>query len=447
MAYRTIAQLSPGRIILLSLFVTMVLGTGALALPFSRLTPIPLIDLFFTAASATCVTGLFTVPLDQFTTIGHFIIMLLVQIGGLGLITMMLFFLSLFIELGLSTQIMAGKILELESWKNIRKVILFIIVVTLTAEILGMFCILPFVLPYYSLTDALFLSLFHAVSSFCSAGINIFDIHTPYLLNANNILLIITTILMFVGGLGFITWYELMEYLYGRFTHKRFRFSLHSKIILYGSIVTVIATGSLFWILEHANVLAPFSMSQTLITTIFHAVSFRSTGFLLFDLKQLQLATIMVIMAVSFIGSAPGSTGSGIKITTFTIFLATITAAISGKTAVQLRGRRIALDQVLKAVAIISLSLFWVLLITFCLLITEPRWFFIDLLFEAMTAFSNLGITTGVTPTLSLVGKLCIVASMIVGRIGSFTLILALKLRSKKEVTEISYPEERVMIG
>src|SRR5439155_21934978 len=115
--------------------------------------------------------------------------------------------------------------------------------------------------------------------------------------------------------------------------------------------------------------------------------SFRSTGFLLFDLKQLQLATIMVIMAVSFIGSAPGSTGSGIKITTFTIFLATITAAISGKTAIHLRGRRIALDQVLKTVAIISLSLFWVLLITFCLLITEPTWFFIDLLFEAMAAF------------------------------------------------------------
>lgn len=447
MAYRTIAQFSPGRIILLSIFVTIVLGTAALALPFARLAPIPLIDLFFTATSATCVTGLFTVPLDQFTLLGQAVILLLMQIGGLGLITLMLFFISLFIDLGLSTQIMAGKILELESWKNIRKLILFIIVITLTAEIVGALCILPFVLPHYPLPQALFFSLFHAVSSFCSAGINIFNIHTPHLLNNNNILLIITTILMFIGGLGFITWYELMDYLYGRMTNKRFRFSLHSKIILYGSIVTIIATASLFWILEHANVLAPYSIEQTIITTIFHAVSFRSAGFLLFDLKQLQLATIMVIMAVSFIGSAPGSTGSGIKITTFTIFLATITAAISGKTNINLRGRRIALDQVLKAIAITSLSLFWVLLITFCLLITETTWFFIDLLFEAMGAFTNLGISTGVTPTLSLVGKLCIIASMIVGRIGSFTLILALKLRTKKEITEISYPEERVMIG
>ena len=150
-------------------------------------------------------------------------------------------------------------------------------------------------------------------------------------------------------------------------------------------------------------------------------------------------------MINSFIGSAPGSTGSGIKITTAAIFIATINASIQGRTAVTIRGRSIMKDQIYKALAIVSLSILWITLVTFCLLITERSWHFLDILLETVGAFTTLGITIGITPYLSLLGKLLIISTMFIGRIGSLTLMIA--LRNKTDKNEFSYPEERVMIS
>lgn len=440
------AQFSPGQIVLFSMLITIILGTVLLALPFAQETPTSFIDLFFTATSATCVTGLFTMPLDNFTLFGKSIILLLIQIGGLGLITMTLIFLSLFANLGLGTQLMAGQLLEIESWKQIRKILVFIFSVTLLTEVVGMLCMLPVFTADYSFAFSCFLSLFHAVSSFCNAGISILgDSMQQY--STNYTMLLTTTVLIFIGGLGFITWHEIMQYAYSLNQKKRYRFSLHSKIVLYGSLALLISSAVIFWILEHDNILAPLTIPQTIATALFQAVSFRSTGFLINFPGEFQLATLFLIMWIAFIGSAPGSTGSGIKITTFTVFLATVKAAITGRTSVDIKGRRIPLGQVFKAIAIVVLSFGWITLTTFCLLITETGWDFMDLLFEATSAFTTLGITTGVTSTLSTTGKLFIIASMIIGRIGSFTLILALKLKKRAAVTEFKYPEERVMLG
>ena len=441
------AQFSPGQIVLFSMLITIIIGTVLLALPYAQQTPMPLIDLFFTATSATCVTGLFTISLDNFTLFGKSIILLLIQIGGLGLITMTLIFLSMFANLGLGAQLMAGQLLEIESWKHIRKLLIFILLVTLLTEAIGMVCMLPVFTADNPFAFSCFLSLFHAVSSFCNAGISILgDSMQQY--STNYTMLLTTTALIFVGGLGFITWYEIMQYARSLNKKKRHRFSLHSKIVLYGSIALLISSAVTFWILEHDNILAPLNIPQTISQALFQAVSFRSTGFLITFPGEFQLATLFLIMAIAFIGSAPGSTGSGIKITTLAVFLATVKAAVTGRTAVEIKGRRIPLGQVFKAIAIIFISFGWIALTTFCLLITEKGWNFMDLAFEATSAFTTLGITTGVTPTLSTTGKLFIIASMIVGRIGSFTLILALKLKKRAEVTaEFQYPEERVMLG
>ena len=238
-----------------------------------------------------------------------------------------------------------------------------------------------------------------------------------------------------------------MRYIMSLTKKNRYRFSLHSKIILYGSTALLITSAIIFWILEHDNTLANMSSMQTIIYALFHAVSFKSAGFIVTCLDQFQLATLFIIMIISFIGSSPGSTGSGVKITTFTVFLATIKAAITGRTSVEIKGRRLLKEQVNRAVAIVSLSLAWIFLTTFCLLITEKNWQFFELLFEAVSAFTTLGLTTGVTSTLSTAGKLFIIASMIIGRIGSLTLILALKLKTQREVGDFQYPEERIMLG
>lgn len=443
---KKIAHIASERIILLSIFFTILIGTLLLALPICQHTPISLIDLFFTATSATCVTGLLTIPLDHFTIYGKCVILALIQIGGIGLITMTLFAMSLFIDLGLATQLIAGKLLEFDSWQNIKRFLIFIILFTIAIELIGALAMLPILLNQYHLQQALFFSVFHAVSSFCNAGFTLFSGNMEQFQN-NFTMLSITAFLVFCGGLGFITWHEIIKYFYAWCEKKRYVFSLHSKIVIYGTLATIILFGSLFFILEHSHSLAQLGFDSSVGLSFFNAIVLRSVGFLSVSIHDLQPATILLIMIMAYIGSAPGSTGSGVKITTIAIFLATIKAAVTGRNSVEIRGRSIAKDQIYKATAIISIAISIIVLTTFCLLITEKQADFVTLLLEAVAAFTNLGVSLGITPFLTTFGKICIILSMIGGRIGALTLILALRLKPKTEHPGFSYPEERVMLS
>lgn len=442
-----LSKYSPARIIFFSFFFTIFVGALLLSLEISRTTPISWIDLFFTATSATCVTGLFTMPLyGTFTFFGKCVLLALVQIGGLGLITMTLFFVSLFVDFGLGAQMIAGQILELETWKKIKNILVFIILFTLYSELIGSFLTYMTIRTETSDHETWLIALFHGVASFCNAGFSLLT-QQPEVIGTDRLILITTSLLMLIGGLGFVTWHELAHYFYSLWHKTRYKISLHSKIIIYGSATTLLATATLFWVIERNNSLSSLSAVDVIINCIFHAVSFKSAGFTSVDINSYLIPTFFIIMIVSFIGSSPGSTGSGVKITTVALFLATIKAAILGRTHVEIKGRMIPLDQVYRAIAIIALSGAWILLTTFCLLITENNWSFFDCLFETFTAFTSVGLSTGATNTLSFLGKIFIILSMFIGRIGSFTLILALRFQKKREITEFSYPEERVMLG
>jgi len=446
MSSRKLADFSPGRTILYAMFITIIIGTFLLALPIAQVKAISFIDLFFTATSATCVTGAFTIPLSDFTQFGHMIILILIQIGGLGLVTMSLFLLSLFINFGMATQLMAGQILEFESWPRIKNLIFFIIIATFGSELIGTILFFTVFRHDFATAQALFLSLFHAITSFCNAGIELFPGYLQKY-NSNYIVLITSTLLMFFGGLGFITWRELLRYVRAKFKKKRYIFSLHSKIILSTSCALLMASTIIFWILEHDNALKNLNAPLTILNSIFYAVSMKSAGLLFLPPQSFQLATVFMIMIFGLIGSSPGSTGSGIKITTFAIVIATVTAAMTGHISTNIKGRRIPTDLVYKAFAIITFSIGWIILTTFCLLITEKNFTFSDIFFETLSAFSTLGLTTTTTSQLSSIGKLFIIASMIVGRVGSLTLILALKIQKHGEIEGIKYPEERIMLG
>lgn len=231
---------------------------------------------------------------------------------------------------------------------------------------------------------------------------------------------------------------------------KKHYFTLQAKVILYGALIGISVTALLIYFLEHNHAFLLLSPTEKVLTSIFQAVAFRSTGLLTLPIANLHLATLFLIMIVTFIGSAPGSTGSGIRTTTMAVYLGVVKAAIEGHTTIYLLNRRIARDQVNKAIAIISLSIFWVILTTFFLLIIEPNWRFLEVVFEAICAFTNLGLSAGITPYLSTLGKILIILSMIFGRIGSLTLILALRkiaIRKEAIMTEIMYPEERIMLS
>lgn len=446
MGYRKLVHFSPGRMLLLSLFGAIFVGTILLALPIARTQSIPFIDLFFTATSALCVTGHFTVPLESFSTVGHCIILALIQIGGIGLITLALFLMSLFVNFGLATQLMAGQLLEINQWKNIKKIIIFVISATISIELIGTLIMLPIFSTQFPFSHACFFSLFHAVSSFCNAGISLFPSALHGYANSY-VILLLTTALMLLGGLGFIPLREIITYISTRKEKKRFSFSLHSKIILYGSTILILTTAGILLFLE-SHLFTSDEPFLALIKSIFYAVSFRSTGFIINTIGSFQLATLLLIMVITFIGSSPGSTGSGIKITAFILFLATIKAAVSGQFSVNIRGRRIPKDQIFKATAIISLSIFWIFGTLFWLLILEKDHSFISLVFETVTSFTNLGLSLGITPLLLPSSKALLIANMIAGRVGSLTLVLALrKLTLGKTTTEIMYPEEQVILS
>ena len=444
-------DISPAHIILFSFFILIMCGTLLLGLPIAHIKPMAFIDLLFTSTSATCVTGLFTIPLNNFTFFGKAVILGLIQIGALGLATMSLFIVSLFIDLGLGTRFMAGQLFELDSWENIKRMLIFTFGATLTLETLGALSFFSIFKTEYPLHNAIFYSFFHSISAFCNAGISFFHFLTQQNLQhytTNYLFLITTTILTFFGGLGFITWHEIILRIRAYyFEKKQHRFSLHSKIILYGTVILLIVSIILFLTLENDNTLKALPIPLKIANALFHAVSFKSCGFILANLTDFHSATIFFIMLLGLIGSAPGSTGSGMKITTIILFLSTVRSAINGRSTVDVFEREIPLEQIYKAIAIVSLSIGWILFTTFCLLITETEWNFLDVFFETISAFSNVGFSLKGTENLSDFGKIFIMATMFIGRIGSLTFILGLKLKMRKDTIDFSYPEERVMLG
>lgn len=447
MGNKTLSRFSPGRTILLGLFTTIVIGTALLALPISRTVHVPLLDLFFTSTSVTCVTGLFTVPLTNFTMFGQGVLMLLVQIGGISLITMMLFAIAVFARMGLTTQIIAGQLLEMESWKNIKKILYFIIGITAFAETIGAITLFQVFKHDYPLGKAIFYSIFHSIASFCNApGISVFPGGVAAYGHTNYLILITTTVLVFAGGLGFITWRELMLYGIAKAEKKHFKMSLSSKIIITGTMSLLTLYSIVIFILERGHAFANMSTPLAIVNTILTAVASRSSGVLGVEVTDFLVPTIFVIIIIAFIGSASGSAGSGIKISTLVVLLATARTGIAGKKSVEIMGGRIATDQIFKAVAVVAAAVFWISFTTFCLLITEPGWTFLASLFESVSAFANLGLTIGETSTLSPTGKMFIIMTMMMGRVGALTLIFALR-KKKTDKTEISYPEERIMLG
>ncbi len=433
----------PQHMILLSLIISVCIGTILLYLPVCRTTDIAIIDLFFTAASLTTVTGLLTVPIEQFTHTGHVVMLFLMQLGGLGLMTLSLCFMYMFSNLGIYTQVIASEILSLKSFKETKQTLFFIIKLTLIAELLGAIIVFPTMWNLYPIKKALFYSVFHAVSSFCNAGFTLFP--DKFLEFSHNPLMIYTTILlMLIGGLGFVTWHELVN----KFFRKTDRFkpiSWHTKLVLRLYLITALFSSTIFFILERNHTLAHMSLFDKVTTSIFTGIAMKSTGLTLVSFASVQLATVLLAMLTMFIGSAPLSTGSGIKTSVFAIYLAVIKAAIQGKRHAMLYQRHIIDDQVYKAVAIIALSLSWIICIIFCLLITEVQLDFLDVVFTTFSAFSNNGILTISIDKLTILGKIFLILSMIIGRIGALAIILSMKRIG--ELRDISYPKEHVILG
>ncbi|MEA3489620.1 MAG: potassium transporter TrkG [Candidatus Omnitrophota bacterium] len=446
-------RLTPPQLLILSFLSVILLGTFALTLPVATEGPgrISLIDGLFTATSATCVTGLVVKDTGSyFSTFGRWIIFLLFQAGGLGIMTFStLFAVLLGRKIGFRQTDVIKSTLDRQNILGFRKLIFYILGITITAEILG--AALLFLrwraVTEWTLPETLERAVFHSVSGFCNAGFSLF--RGSFMRFESDPYINLTMMgLIFFGGIGFIVMADIIGLFYGKGAVRRL--SLQSKIAITVSFLLIAAGALLVLLFERDNALRAMSWPQRVWGSLFQAVTARTAGFNTLSTGQLSLPTLIFLAFLMFVGASPGSTGGGIKTCTFAVVAATIFSMLKNKRRVMLFNRSIPRDVIRESLVIFFLALLWIFVFTVILAYLGGKdgkgdGSLIKYLFEVVSAFGTVGLSTGITGGLSGLSKLCIVVTMFAGRIGPLTLALAVAFRARKEVCV--YPEENLMVG
>ncbi|WP_008318981.1 TrkH family potassium uptake protein [Leptolyngbya sp. PCC 6406] len=427
-------------------------GTGLLLLPMATAAGTwndPIVALF-TATSAVCVTGLIVVDTGSyFSPLGQVIILALIQVGGLGYMTATTFLLLLLgRRLGLRDRLALQKSMDTQELSGAKSLIISIIGMILIFEISGVFLLLPQFAHQFGLQAGLWLSLFHSISAFNNAGFSLFSDSMIQYVQSPVINSVITG-LVIMGGIGYQVIMEAFlwcrDRLKGR--KKRATFSLHFKIVT-STTLALLALGTvMLFYTEYNNpdTLGALPLGTKLTAAWFQSVIARTAGFNSIDIGKMHNASLFFMAALMFVGASPGSTGGGIKTTTIRILLICTRASLRGKEAVLAYQREIPASRILKAISVVMGSGCMVLGITTLIAIFDPGFNFLQILFETVSAFATVGLSTGITPELSTISKLLIIGTMYVGRVGVLLFIAALVGDHGPSV--ISYPEEDLLVG
>ena len=443
---KTKDNLNPSKILVLGFATVILIGTLLLMLPIATEDGkgLAFLNALFTATSATCVTGLVVVDTgDTFSMFGELVILLLIQIGGLGFMTFATF---LFLLLGKKISLKERMLLK-EAFNNLQlagivKLVKRVLIFTAVNEIIGGAILsirFSFDMP---IGKAIYFGFFHAISNFNNAGFDLmgeFRSLTPYV--DDPVVVLTVCSLITLGGLGFIVMNELYEYRETR------RLSVHTKIVLITTLILTAGATILIFLFEYGNdkTLGPLSEVGKVLGALFHAVTPRTAGSNTLSIADLTHSTLFLTIILMFIGAGSGSTAGGIKITTFAVLMATVWSQIKGKEDVVLFKRRIVIETILKALTVAMSGLMIVIIITLLLSVTEKGHNFIMYLFEATSAFGTVGLSMGLTPELSSLGRILIIFTMFAGRLGPLTLGFAITKRRKSEA--FHHPKGNIMIG
>lgn len=433
---------------ILGFTAVIIIGTLLLLLPFSTVSgyKLSIIDAFFTSTSAVCVTGLLSVPTvtGVFTLFGQIVILLLIEIGGLGFVTIVIFIFTLLgLKIGIKDRFLIKESLNQNSLKGMVKLVRVTVLITLIIQFIG--AILNFLVfkNYYNFWSAIGVSIFHSVSAFNNAGFDLFTEGQSMLPFKNNLLLNInTSILIILGGIGFIVIYDILK-------NKRWKkLSIHSKIVIKTSLGLIIAGTLLLKILQWNNI--------TWLQAYFNSVSARTAGFSTVNFNTFSNSALLIIMILMYLGASPTSTGGGIKTTTFYTAFKYITSFALGKQTIAYN-RKIAQGSVVKAFILIVFSLTFVLVVIFLINFIEtfnPRVmdgqhvYFTKIVFETFSAFGTVGNSMGITVDLHWLSKLILCITMLFGRVGPITVISVWnKQWNANSKNQIDYIEERIIIG
>ncbi|MEY8304843.1 TrkH family potassium uptake protein [Anaerosalibacter bizertensis] len=438
-------ELNPPRVLALGFAGLILIGAILLNLPIASKSgeSIGFINALFTSASSVCVTGLVVVNTGEYWSLfGHIVIICLIQMGGLGFMTLAtLVALILGKKITLKERLIIKEQLNQETMSGLVKLTKYVILSTFAIEGLGALFLSTRFIPRYGFVKGLWFSIFHSISAFCNAG---FDITGNSIVPFKGDIVVNLTIafLIIIGGLGFSVYIDISR-------HKRFnRLSLHSKLVLVITLILIIVGMILFYIIEWDNLgtLEPLNTKERIVASFFQSVVTRTAGFNSIDMSKMKDTTTFIMIILMFIGGSPGSTAGGIKTTTFGAILLTTFTVIRGGRDVVAYKRRIPQEIIYRALTIASIGIFLVTVISMILTISEDA-NFLDLLFETTSAFGTVGLSRGVTPDLSNFGKVSIMITMYLGRVGPLTMAFAFAKRQKNSIKNYRYSEGNILVG
>jgi Trk-type K+ transport system membrane component len=460
--YLTQKRIKAEAIYIGSFLLLIIVGTALLLLPNATYHPLSLPDALFTATSAVCVTGLMTIDVAHtFTPTGQIILLMLIQMGGIGVVTFSCFLaLSFMGQASFRSQFMVREMLNESRVSKLFRVLVQIVFITFLIEAVGAYFIFLDVKDCFpDLKDRLFFSVFHSVSAYCNSGIsNVSDGFESALLSKRFALHWYIAIVCFAGSIGvplIANYLRLIKHFLRnifrviffkqKYSHVPHVINLNTYIVVRVTFVLVVVGTLLVFFMERNHLLAALSEGQKWTEAVFLSMTARTAGFGVFPVHSFTMPAILFIMVLMFIGGAPMSTSGGIKVTTAAVALRAIWYALRGKERVKIRNREIDLTTVRRAFTIILLYVGWTFVSTFLLCYTDKNISVQNLFFEALSAVTTCGLSMGITPELSSMGKIIITISMYVGRIGVLSFIYGLTKNIEDE--RYSYPKENVLLG
>ncbi len=450
----------PARAILISFLFVDIIGTFLLSLPFASQDgqSMGVLNALFTTISATCVTGLVVVDTaTHFTWFGKIVIICLIQIGGLGLVTISTFVIHLLRrKVGLQAKVLVQEASGSFSFLELRSLVKSVIFFTLGFEFTGFVLLSTQYVPLFGWAGGLSRAGFQAVSAFCNAGFDLMGdtasgpFSSLVAFSDNPVVLLTTAGLIICGGLGFVVWQDLLHF------PKTRTLRLHSKLVITITAILLVV-GTVFFLVTEWNNTRELSMGtlpvwQRPLAAFFQSVTTRTAGFNSISMSGMLEPSKMFSVILMYIGAAPGSTGGGIKVTTFAILLYSVYSDIRSREQIVIRKHVLPKSAVRRAVAVSFLGLGVVLLLAFALSYSEAqallagRFEFLDLLFEAASAFGTVGLSSAGTPDMTTLSHIFIIPAMFIGRVGPVTFAMSLALREQKKFANI-YPEGRIQIG
>ena len=442
-------SLSTTHIIMLSFLIVILVGSLLLSLPISAAngTAVSYLDALFTATTSTCVTGLVTLPtVTTWSVFGQAVILILIQVGGLGVITIMSALMILLNKrMGIGDRLLLQDAFNLNSLSGIVRFVKRVILGTFLVEGVGALLYMAVFVPEFGM-KGIWISIFTSISAFCNAGIDIIAENSLCNYATNTIVNIVTSILIILSGIGYIVWWDVIGLAANN--RKSFRnLTLHSKIAITTTAILIFGGGILIFLFEYNNPLTIGNLSvfDKIQVSFFQSITTRTAGFATVPQQDLTNASSILCLLLMFIGGSPVGTAGGIKTVTFAVLVVSALATIQNKQEVSLFNRNISRQSVNKAVAVTMMS-FAIMFTSTILLSAVTSADVLDVLFETVSATATVGLTRDLTPNLNTAGKIVIIGTMYLGRVGPISLALALN-SNKKHQNIIKNPTEDISVG